>query len=69
MNTKYNPLFEEFTFKSGVRFKNRILMAPMTNFASQEHGEVSDEELPYYKIRSNGVGAVITAVAYVTPDG
>ncbi|RXJ02450.1 NADH-dependent flavin oxidoreductase [Anaerobacillus alkaliphilus] len=69
MNTKYNPLFEEFTFKSGVRLKNRILMAPMTNFASKKNGEVSDEELPYYRVRSNGVGAVITAVAYVTPDG
>ncbi|MDG5788829.1 NADH-dependent flavin oxidoreductase [Evansella sp. AB-P1] len=69
MNSKYQPIFEEFTFKSGVRIKNRILMAPMTNFASKENGIVSDEELPYYKERSGGVGAVITAVAYVTRDG
>lgn len=69
MNSKYNPLFEEFTFKSGVTIKNRIVMAPMTNFASKENGVVSDEELPYYKIRSGGVGTVITAVAFVTRDG
>ncbi|UOE95836.1 NADH-dependent flavin oxidoreductase [Alkalihalobacillus sp. LMS39] len=69
MNKKYEPLFTEFTFKRGVNIKNRIVMAPMTNFASEENGAVSEEELGYYKERSNGVGAVITAVAYVTRDG
>lgn len=69
MNSTYKPLFEEFTFKSGVTLKNRMFMAPMTNFASEENGAVSKEELAYYKERSNGVGAVITAVAYVTRDG
>ncbi|WP_078592645.1 NADH-dependent flavin oxidoreductase [Evansella clarkii] len=69
MSSKYNPLFEGFTFKSGVRLENRILMAPMTNFASEENGVVSDEELVYYKERSGGVGAVVTAVAYVIRGG
>jgi 2,4-dienoyl-CoA reductase-like NADH-dependent reductase (Old Yellow Enzyme family) len=69
MSSKYNPLFEDFTFKSGVRLENRILMAPMTNFASEENGVVSDEELVYYKERSSGVGAVVTAVAYVIRGG
>ncbi|MBU9723311.1 MULTISPECIES: NADH-dependent flavin oxidoreductase [Bacillaceae] len=69
MNSTYKSLFEEFTFKSGVQLKNRILMAPMTNFSSKENGVVSDEELSYYQIRAGGVGAVITAVAYVTRDG
>jgi 2,4-dienoyl-CoA reductase-like NADH-dependent reductase (Old Yellow Enzyme family) len=69
MNSAYKSIFEEFTFKRGVSLKNRILMAPMTNYASKENGEVSDEELAYYRARSNGVGAVITAVAYVTRDG
>ena len=44
-------------------------MAPMTNFSSNKDGAVSDNELSYYKERSGGVGAVITAVAYVTRDG
>jgi 2,4-dienoyl-CoA reductase-like NADH-dependent reductase (Old Yellow Enzyme family) len=69
LNSKYEPLFEEFTFISGVSLKNRILMAPMTNYSSKENGMVSDEELAYYKERSSGVGAVITAVAYVTRNG
>lgn len=69
MNPKYKSLFETFTLPSGVTLKNRITMAPMTNFASHENGEVSDQELAYYRERSGGVGAVITACVYVTPDG
>ncbi|OLO39320.1 NADH-dependent flavin oxidoreductase [Alkalihalophilus pseudofirmus] len=69
MNENYQSLFEGFSFKRGVNLKNRIVMAPMTNFASEPNGMVSEEELAYYKERSGGLGAVITAVAYVTRDG
>ncbi|KIL46775.1 NADH-dependent flavin oxidoreductase [Jeotgalibacillus soli] len=44
-------------------------MAPMTNFASKDNGEVSQDELNYYRERAGGVGAVITACANVTADG
>ncbi|TDL31332.1 NADH-dependent flavin oxidoreductase [Jeotgalibacillus sp. S-D1] len=60
---------EPYTFKNGATLKNRIMMAPMTNFASKDNGEVSPEELMYYKERSGGAGAVITACANVTEDG
>jgi 2,4-dienoyl-CoA reductase-like NADH-dependent reductase (Old Yellow Enzyme family) len=69
MNEQFKPMFETFTFKRGVELSNRLMMAPMTNFASHENGEVSDVELAYYRERSGGVGAVITACAYVTRDG
>lgn len=69
MDTKYKPLFEIFKFKSGIQLKNRIVMAPMTNFSSHEDGTVSDAEVSYYARRSNGVGMVITACTYVTPNG
>ena len=69
MNNQYTSIFKDYTFKRGVTLKNRVMMAPMTNFASDEEGKVTDEELGYYKVRSGGVGAVITAVAYVTRDG
>jgi 2,4-dienoyl-CoA reductase-like NADH-dependent reductase (Old Yellow Enzyme family) len=50
--------------------KNRLVMAPMTNFASNnEDGTVTDEELSYYKRRIGGVSMAVTAVAYVTPGG
>ncbi|MGJ9383183.1 NADH-dependent flavin oxidoreductase [Salipaludibacillus sp. CF4.18] len=69
MKKQYEPMFDTFTFKRGVTVPNRIMMAPMTNFASKENGEVSEEELEYYRVRSNGPGTVITAVAYVTRGG
>ncbi|NHN34487.1 NADH-dependent flavin oxidoreductase [Paenibacillus agricola] len=69
MKTQYSPLFEKMTFRSGVQLKNRIVMAPMTNFSSHEDGTVSDAEVNFYVRRSNGVGMVITACTYVTPNG
>ncbi|WP_010174708.1 NADH-dependent flavin oxidoreductase [Bacillus coahuilensis] len=69
MNKKYEPLFTPFTFGNGVELKNRIVMAPMTNFSSNEDGTVTDEEVRYYARRSSGVGMVITACTYVTPNG
>ncbi|ARK31949.1 NADH-dependent flavin oxidoreductase [Halalkalibacter krulwichiae] len=62
-------ILEPFRLRSGVELKNRVLMAPMTNFSSDENGVVTDEELAYYERRSAGVGAVITACVYVTKDG
>ena len=69
MNTKYEPIFQSFTFPSGVDVKNRIMIAPMTHYSSQSNGEISEQELLYYAERSGGVGAVITACAYVSLDG
>ncbi len=63
------PFLDSFTFKNGVTLKNRLFMAPMTNFSSKDNGEVTQEELDYYRVRSGGVGTVLTAVANVTDDG
>ncbi|WP_391116778.1 NADH-dependent flavin oxidoreductase [Psychrobacillus sp. L3] len=69
MNTKYEKIFQSFTFPSGIEVKNRIMIAPMTTYSSQDDGELSEQELAYYKERSGGVGAFITACAYVSIDG
>ncbi|MGO4346223.1 NADH-dependent flavin oxidoreductase [Paenibacillus sp. MCAF9] len=69
MKSTYLPLFEQMTFKNGIELKNRIVMAPMTNFSSNEDGTVSETELSYYSRRSGGVGLVITACVYVSPNG
>lgn len=69
MNKKYQPILEAYTYKNGITMRNPIVMAPMTNYASQKNGEVTEAELAYYKERAGGVGAVITAVAYVIPNG
>ncbi|ACT00002.1 NADH-dependent flavin oxidoreductase [Paenibacillus sp. JDR-2] len=69
MEQNYKPLFESFTFPSGVEVKNRIVMAPMTHSSSNDDGTVTDAELEYYARRSEGAGMVITACIYVTPNG
>ncbi|MBP3951053.1 NADH-dependent flavin oxidoreductase [Bacillus suaedae] len=69
MNNKYNALFEPVDLKSGQTLKNRIVLAPMTNFSSHPDGTVSDEEVNYYIRRSKGAGMVVTACTYVTANG
>ncbi|MEN8216342.1 MAG: NADH-dependent flavin oxidoreductase [Pseudomonadota bacterium] len=69
MNPKYNPIFQPFNFPCGVQLKNRILMAPMTTWSSNDDGTISDAEIAYYRARSQGVSAVITAATYVMPEG
>ncbi|PTL39935.1 NADH-dependent flavin oxidoreductase [Alkalicoccus saliphilus] len=60
---------EPYTFANGMNVKNRIMLAPMTNFSSDEKGQVTPEELAYYRERSRGAGTVITACANVTAGG
>ncbi|WP_442598340.1 NADH-dependent flavin oxidoreductase [Neobacillus sp. D3-1R] len=69
MNPTYKLLFEPFSFRNGVSLKNRIIMAPMTNFSSNPDGTVSDSEVAYYARRSSGVSMVITACTFVTANG
>ncbi|MED4405717.1 NADH-dependent flavin oxidoreductase [Heyndrickxia coagulans] len=67
--SKYDKLFEPITFKSGVRAENRIVMAPMTHYSSNDDGTISDAELRYYAERAKGPGMVVTACANVTENG
>lgn len=69
MNSKYNQLFQPFSFRNGIELKNRLIMAPMTNFSSNPDGTVSDAEVKYYARRSHGVSMVVTACTFVTPNG
>ncbi|SET53244.1 2,4-dienoyl-CoA reductase [Salinibacillus kushneri] len=69
MNSKYENLFSSFTLPNGTELKNRLIMAPMTNFSSNSDGTVTDAEVQYYARRSSGVSMVITACTYVTPNG
>ena len=69
MNPKYTQLFRPIFLRSGIQLDNRIVMAPMTTWSSNDDYTVSDEEVAYYSRRSNGVGMVITGCAYVTASG
>ncbi|TXC89552.1 NADH-dependent flavin oxidoreductase [Metabacillus litoralis] len=69
MNKNNEGLLSSFTFSNGIELKNRLVMAPMTNFSSNQDGTVTEEEVKYYARRSNGVSMVITACTYVTANG
>ena len=69
VNKSYQNLLSPYTFANGVELKNRIVMAPMTNFSSNPDGTVTEAEVNYYARRSKGVSMVITACTYVTPNG
>lgn len=69
MKEQYKKLFEGLKLKDGIELKNRVVMAPMTNYSSNEDGTVSDEEVSYYVRRSNGAGLVVTACTYVSANG
>jgi 2,4-dienoyl-CoA reductase-like NADH-dependent reductase (Old Yellow Enzyme family) len=69
MNKKYSNLFESLTFKNGITIKNRVVMAPMTTWSSNDDYTISDEEVKYYKKRVNGVGLVITGCTHVQQNG
>ncbi|MCL6604435.1 MAG: NADH-dependent flavin oxidoreductase [Paenibacillus sp.] len=69
MNAKYNKLLESFTLKNGITLRNRVVMSPMTTWASNDDYTISDEEVKYYEKRVNGVGLIITGCTHVQPNG
>lgn len=69
MTQTKTKLFQPFAFKNGVFLRNRAVMAPMTTWSSNPDGTISDQEVAYYRARTNGVGMVVTGCTHVTPDG
>lgn len=42
--TDTTPLFSPFTLNNGVEIRNRLVVTPMTHYASNPDGTLSDEE-------------------------
>jgi 2,4-dienoyl-CoA reductase-like NADH-dependent reductase (Old Yellow Enzyme family) len=63
-------LFEPLVLRSGLRTRNRIWLAPMTNRQSHDDGSLSDDELTWLERRARGgFGVVQTCAAHVSADG
>jgi 2,4-dienoyl-CoA reductase-like NADH-dependent reductase (Old Yellow Enzyme family) len=62
-------LLEPFSLGYGVMLRNRIVMAPMTTWAGNDDGTVSDEEEAYYRLRVKDVGLVIAGCSHVQENG
>jgi len=63
-----NKMFTKYTLRRGVTLKNRLVLAPMTTYASNEDLTVSDEELIYYNSRAKQFGMVVTAACAVSKN-
>lgn len=61
----YSKLLEKVTLPNGVTIDNRIAMAPMLVFGSDEKGFVTEADLAYFDIRSEVAGLIITGAAYI----
>ena len=64
-------LFEPYRLPvSGVTLPNRLALAPMTTYSSQEDGTIIDAEVEYLRRRAaGGLGTIITAACYVERVG
>jgi 2,4-dienoyl-CoA reductase-like NADH-dependent reductase (Old Yellow Enzyme family) len=63
-------LFSPLTFRNGVRARNRLALAPMTNSQSHADGTLSDDELHWLEVRAaGGFGVIETCAAHVALDG
>jgi 2,4-dienoyl-CoA reductase-like NADH-dependent reductase (Old Yellow Enzyme family) len=70
LHTSVQSLFEPLTVHSGdITFRNRLVLAPMTTFASNSDGTITLEEIEFLRRRSRGVGMAITAASYVIEHG
>jgi 2,4-dienoyl-CoA reductase-like NADH-dependent reductase (Old Yellow Enzyme family) len=63
-----NKMFQEYMLRKDVILKNRLVLAPMTTYASNEDLTVSDEELIYYNSRAKQFGMVVTAACAVSKN-
>jgi 2,4-dienoyl-CoA reductase-like NADH-dependent reductase (Old Yellow Enzyme family) len=63
-------ILDPMTFRNGVRARNRVWLAPMTNSQSHADGALSDAEHEWLAMRSRGgFGVVETCAAHVALDG
>ncbi|MCI5851857.1 MAG: NADH-dependent flavin oxidoreductase [Sutterellaceae bacterium] len=69
MNEKYASLFDSLTLNNGVVLKNRLAVAPLTEFGSNPDGTISDEDRAYYRGRAEGYGLFIAPANCVAPAG
>ena len=58
-----------YTFNSGAVLDNRIVMAPMVAQGSTKGGQVTDEDLNYFRIRSDVAAMIITGAVAVEDGG
>lgn len=69
MNPQFAPLFQSYTLNNGVEVKNRLVVAPMTHFASNHDGTLSESERLFLSNRAGDIGLFILAATLVSEEG
>lgn len=69
MNSKYANFFQPFTLNNGVEIKNRLVVAPMTHFASNADGTLGEQEARFISNRAGDMGIFIHAATLVADGG
>lgn len=69
MNTKYANLFQPLTLNNGVEIKNRLVVAPMTHFGSNQDGTLGTQEAQFLSNRAGDIGLFIHAATLVADGG
>ena len=62
-------LFTPYTLNNGVEIKNRLVVAPMTHFGSNEDGTLGNQERTFIQNRAENMGMFITAATLVADGG
>jgi len=63
-------LFEPLSFIRGPQWKNRFMLAPLTNLQSHPDGKLSDDEFHWLTMRADGgFGLVMTCAAHIQAVG
>lgn len=69
MNPKYSPLFQPYTLNNNIQIKNRLAVAPLTHWASNPDGSLSENERLFLSNRANDIGLFILAATIVSENG
>lgn len=62
-------LFTPYPLNNGVTIKNRLVVAPMTHFASNPDGTLGEQEERFVGNRAGDIGMFITAATLVVKNG
>lgn len=69
MNPAFSPLFQPYTLNNGIEIKNRLVVAPMTHFGSNEDGTFGEQEHQFIRNRAGNMGMFILAATLVQDGG
>ena len=64
-----SKLFEKYLLNNNVSVSNRLVIAPITLFASNVDGSISEEERQYFQNRAKGIGIYILGSTAISPEG